>query len=379
MGKKILYIYGGLYSPNGMSAMISQKVNYLAEHTDNELYIVLTEHPEKPRYYQLSDKVVCKSLVINFDDMDTMPLHKKLYHYFIKQRKFKRLLTDYMMELRPDVTVSITRREINFINQIQDGSKKIAEIHFARTFYRQFNKKFLPKFVNQWISRVWMNGLLKNLKQLDRFVVLTHEDSQNWPELNNLVVIPNFVSSMPVRKSDGTAKRVVAAGRYSYQKGFDMLIDAWTIVSPKHPDWQLDIYGAGDFMYYQQLADERRISDTLHCNPAVKDIFDIFADCSIYALSSRYEGFGLVTIEAMGAGLPVVSFACPCGPRDIINEGVNGLLVENGNIQQFADKLCYMIEHEEERRTMGKNAVSAVLAYQKDTVMQKWIELFNSL
>lgn len=379
MGKKILYIYGGLYSPNGMSAMISQKVNYLAEHTDNELYIVLTEHPEKPRYYQLSDKVHCKSLVINFDDMDTMPFHKKVFHYFIKQRKFKRLLTDYMMKLRPDVTVSITRREINFINQIQDGSKKIAEIHFARTFYRQFNKKYLPKFVNQCISRVWMNGLIKNLKQLDRFVVLTHEDSLNWPELNNLVIIPNFVSSIPVRKSEGTAKRVVAAGRYSYQKGFDMLIEAWAIVHQNHPDWCLDIYGAGDNQAYQKLADDKGLSDTLHCNPAVSNIFDVYADSSIYVLSSRYEGLPLVIIEAMGAGLPVVSFTCPCGPRDFIVDGVNGLLVENGNVQQLANRICYMIAHEDERRKMGEKAVDAISGYKKDAIMQKWIDLFDSL
>ena len=141
MAKKILYVYGGFYSPNGMSMMISQKVNYLAENTDNQIYIVLTEHPEKDSIYKLSDKVHAKWLVVNFDDLDTLPLYKKIPCYFIKQWKYKRLLSRYMMELRPDITVSIARREINFINKIKDGSKKIAEIHFARTFYRKFDKK----------------------------------------------------------------------------------------------------------------------------------------------------------------------------------------------------------------------------------------------
>ena len=377
--KKILYIFGGLYTPNGMSAIISQKINYLAENTENEMYMVLTEHIEKPRFYQLSDKVHVKYLEVNFDDLDTMPFYRKAFHYFYKVRKAKRLLTDYMMELRPDVTVSITRREINFINQIPDGSKKIAEIHFARTYYRQFKKTFFPEFINQWISRIWMNSLIKNLKLLDKFVVLTEEDSHNWPELDNVVVIPNFVSTIPHRKAEGKTKRIISAGRYSYQKGFDMLIDAWSYVYGRHPDWELDIYGPGDNMAYQRMADEKGLSESLHCNSSVKNIFDLYAESSIYVLSSRYEGFGLVLFEAMGTGLPVVSFACPCGPRDIIEDGVNGFLVENGNVQELAEKMCFLIEHESERLQMGKNAISSVSKFQKEPIMQKWIELFDSL
>ena len=91
MAKKILYVYGGFYSPNGMSMMISQKVNYLAENTDNQIYIVLTEHPEKDSIYKLSDKVHAKWLVVNFDDLDTLPLYKKIPCYFMKQWKYKRL------------------------------------------------------------------------------------------------------------------------------------------------------------------------------------------------------------------------------------------------------------------------------------------------
>ena len=236
MNKNILYIYGGLYSPNGMSAIISQKINYLADNTDNEMYIVLTEHPERPWFYRLSDKVHVKYLEVNFDDLDTMPFYKKVFCYFYKVRRFKRLLIDYMMDLRPDVTVSITRREINFINQISDGSKKIAEIHFTRSFYRQFKQKCFPEFINQWISHIWMNSLIKNLKLLNKFVVLTEEDSHNWPELDNVMVIPNFVSYMPEKKSNGKKKRAISAGRYDYVKGFDLLIEAWTIVSQRHPD-----------------------------------------------------------------------------------------------------------------------------------------------
>lgn len=379
MAKKILYVYGGFYSPNGMSMMISQKVNYLAENTDNQIYIVLTEHPEKDSIYKLSDKVHVKWLVVNFDDLDTLPLYKKIPCYFIKQWKYKRLLSRYMMELRPDITVSIARREINFINKIKDGSKKIAEIHFARTFYRKFDKKIFPSFVNEWISRKWMNSLIRNLKLLDRFVVLTDEDSYNWSELTNVMVIPNFVSSIPTQKSSCKNKKVIAAGRYSEQKGFDLLIKAWEHVSHIHPDWALEIYGAGDNIAYQSLADSLNLSSVVHCNSAVSDIYEKYAESAFFVLSSRYEGFCLVILEAMGAGLPVVSFTCPCGPRDVIDNGKNGYLVVNGSIKDMADKICYMIEHEDERIKMGKMAIQYSAKYNKDAIMKRWIELFETL
>lgn len=379
MAKKILYVYGGFYSPNGMSMMISQKVNYLAENTDNQIYIVLTEHPEKESIYKLSDKVHVKWLVVNFDDLDTMPLYRKIFYYFIKQWKYKRLLTHYMMELRPDITVSIARREINFINKIKDGSRKIAEIHFSRTYYRQFNNKCFPAFVNKWISKKWVGELIDNLKLLDRFVVLTEEDSHNWSELSNVVVIPNFVSSMPHQKSVCKNKRVVAAGRYSYQKGFDLLIRAWKSVNKVHPDWSLDIYGAGNHDAYQKMANDEGLSSSLCCHPAVSNIYEIYAQSSIFVLSSRYEGFCLVILEAMGAGLPVVSFTCPCGPKDVIDNGKNGLLVNNGDVADLANKICYLIEHDNERAIMGRNAILYSERYNKGIVMQKWIDLFESI
>lgn len=377
MAKKILYIYGGLYTPNGMSAIISQKINYLAENTDNEMYIVLTEHPEKKTFYQLSDKIHRKDIVLNFDDLDTMPLVKKIVCYWIKQRKYKRMLTQYLMELRPDITVSITRREINFLTKIKDGSKKVAEIHFARTFYRQFHSSILPKRANKWISKIWMNNLIRNLKQLDRFIVLTNEDKQNWTELDNVSVIPNFVTSVSMDKSDCNLKRVIAVGRYSWQKGFDMLINAWQIVYKSHPEWLLDIYGDGDSDAYQTIADNLGLSSVVRCNPAIRDIHKEYIRSSIFVLSSRYEGLPLVLIEAMGAGLPVVAFSCPCGPKDLIVEGHNGLLVENGNVQQLAAQLLYLINHECDRKSMGEKAVESVNCYTKDIVMKRWVELFN--
>lgn len=376
---KIVYVVGGLLAPNGMSSVLSAKINYLAEHTDYELYMILTERAGQKWYYTINPKVHWINFDINFDELDTMPLLKKLYFYQQKQRRYKKMFTDYLMEVRPDITVSTVRREINFINDIPDGSKKVGEIHFSRQFYRQLNKRYFPYCLNRIVSKMWMSGLIRNLKRLDSFIVLTHEDLSNWPELSNIRVIPNPLISNPNIRSKGNSKRVIAAGRYSWQKGYDLLIDAWEIVAEHCPDWTLEIYGAGNCMPYKRMVEEKGLIGKIFCNPATNNIYERYAQASLFVLSSRFEGFGLVIIEAMGAGLPVVSFACPCGPKDIIEDSVNGLLVKNGDVNQLAMKLIFLMQKDDIRKTMIPHALRTASNYDIDHIMKLWMNLFEGL
>lgn len=379
MAKKIAYVIGGLYAPTGMVVMLSQKINYLAEHTDYELYMILTESPEKPWCYKMNPNIKWVNFNINFDELDTMPFYKKFIFYFIKQRKYKKAFNDYLMRIKPDITVSALRREINFINNIKDGSKKIGEIHFSRIFYRQFNLHFLPKSINSILTKIWAGELVKNLKKLDRFVVLTNSDFERWPEIKNKIVIPNFISGIPERPSTLEAKNVIAVGRYTWQKGFDLLIDAWCIVADKYPDWRLHIYGLGNNNEYKKIAVKKGIGDKVICHSYAEDVYEKYRESSIFVLSSRYEGFGLVLAEAMATGLPSVAFNCPDGPSDIITDGVDGTLVENGNTKMLADGIIYLISHDKDRLIYGQNARNNMKRYDKVAIMQKWIDLFDSL
>lgn len=379
MKKRIVYIVGDLSYPNGMSRVLSQKVNYLAEHSDFEMYVVLTENASMPHYYELSKKVRCVNFDINFEVIQTMPLYRKVCYYYWKTRQYKRLLSDYLMRVRPDITISVLRREINFINDIKDGSKKIGEIHFNRQSYRVFNKRFLPFFINRYITKKWKDSLDRQVRRLDRFVVLTHEDECMWDGFQNVIVIPNPIVLFPEVRSDCSRHHAIAVGRYTWQKGFDMLICAWKIVYQKHPDWVLDIYGPGNRMAYYELAEKYKISSVVCCHEANINIFSRYAESSIFVLSSRYEGFGLVLVEAMATGLPVVSFRCPCGPEDIVTNGEDGILVENGNTEKLAESICYLIENEEVRKNMGLKGVVSAQRFREERIMQKWIDLFCSL
>ncbi len=379
MSKRIVYIVGDLSYPNGMSRVLSQKVNYLAAHTDYELFVVLTEKASAPWYYQLDEKVQYVNLDLNFDDLYQLPLHRRLLAYRKKQRQYRRQLTDYLMAVRPDITISVMRREINFINDIKDGSRKVGEIHFNKQTYRVFEKRWLPGFVNRYITRKWQQSLEREIRRLDKFVVLTHEDFSFWQGFTNITVIPNPIYTYPGHGSTCTSRQVIAVGRYTYQKGFDLLINTWVAVHERHPDWTLRIFGAGEPEAYRQLVRDKQLEDTVFCEGATNDVYAQYDESSIFVLSSRYEGLPLVLIEAMSAGLPCVAFTCPCGPRDCIDDGKDGLLVEAGNTTKLADAICRLIEDEPLRQQMGAAARQHALQFREENIMHRWIELFEEI
>lgn len=379
MEKRIVYVVGDLSYPNGMSRVLSQKVNYLAEHTDYKLYVVLTEKASSPFYYDLSSKVSYVNFDINFDDLYSMPLLKRLWAYNKKQRYYKRLLAKYLMQVRPDITVSVMRREINFINDIADGSKKVGELHFNKKTYRTVDFSFLPSFVNEYLTKRWQASLEREIQRLDKFVVLTHEDFSYWKGLTNIEVIPNPIYVFPEMASPCDSHQVIAVGRYTWQKGFDLLITAWYQVAKHHPNWQLCIFGAGDSTLYRKKVEELNLQSSLICEGATKDVYQKYIESSIFVLSSRFEGLPLVMIEAMSAGLPCVSFTCPCGPRDVIKDGEDGLLIEAGNVDKLAEGICLLIENESLRKQMGTAARRNVVRFQESNIMHCWIKLFESL
>lgn len=374
---KIVYIVSAMHYPNGMAKILTNKVNWLAEHTNHEIWMIETERADLPHYYPLHPNVRFVNFDLNFDTIYSLPFFKRLLTYKHKELVFKKRLTKFLQEKKADITISTLRREINFLHKIHDGSKKIGEIHFERSNYRIFQKNFLPSIINKWITLLWQKQLINKIKKLDKFVVLTHEDFQQWEELKNIVVIPNFITEIPNSMSTCENKKVLALGRYTEQKGFDLLIQAWRIVEKKHPDWELNIYGSGNWGSYQKLANTYNLS-TLHCHPEESDIEKLYVNASIYVLSSRYEGFGMVLIEAQSYGLPIVAFACPCGPKDIVNDS-NGILARNGNIQELANGIIHLIRNNTQRKNMGITAKKDVQKFLISPIMNDWLLLFNEV
>ena len=375
---KIVYLTPALYMAGGVERVLTLKANYFADHFGYDITIILTEGKDKPLFYPLSDKIKVINLNIGFEELWTCSFAKKIFVYLKKQHQFKKALTKELMRLRPDITVSLLRREINFLNDIKDGSRKIGELHVNRANYRNFEADE-TNCIKQLFAKLWMHSLVSKLKRLDHFVVLTEEDKSAWPELQNIWTIPDPLSFLPTQHSPLTEKRVIAVGRYVYQKGFDLLLQAWAKIEKNHSDWQMAIYGDGNREPYEQQMKELGIdSSRCHLNGPTADIQKEYVNSSVFVFSSRFEGFGMVLVEAMACGLPVVSFACPCGPKDIVKDGDDGLLVENGNVNALTDSLIRLMGDADLRRRMAANGIKNVQRFSIEHIAKCWKDLFES-
>lgn len=219
--------------------------------------------------------------------------------------------------------------------------------------------------------------------RLDAVVTLTRADARRYRALlgsaTRTVAIPNAVPPARVR-AGLDSKIVVAAGRLTGQKGFDRLIRAFRLVVDRRSDWQLRIFGQGEGEEtLQALIDDLDLGENVRLMGFTNRLPQEMADASIYALSSRFEGFPMVLLEAMAVGLPPVSFDCRTGPRDLIDDGVNGVLVRNGDVDAFAAALLRLIDDEATRRAMGAAALEKSRQFTPTAIGQRWIKLFAAL
>lgn len=375
---KIIYCTHSTYNPGGMERVLYNKVKYLAEQMDWDVTVVTTDQHNRLPFYPFPESVRMIDLGINYSEDNVKRTFGKIYGYLKKRKKHRRLLEKLLMQEKADIVVSLYPSESSFIPDIKDGSRKVLEIHYCKFFRLQYGRKGLLGAIDKW--RTWQDERI--VRRFDKFVVLTNEDRGYWGNLSNIEVIPNAAMFVADRYSDVSVKRVIAVGRLDYQKGFDRLIQAWEIVnkSGKYDDWRLDIFGQGDWKdMLQGMIDKKGLNGSAFINKPTKNIGDEYADSSMLVMSSNYEGFPMVMIEAMACGLPVVAFDFKCGPKDIIRNEENGLIIHNGDIKALADGIMKLMEDTENRKRMSLNARKIVDTYSEKAVMEKWIGLFNNL
>ena len=376
---KIVYCTPALYMAGGVERVLTLKANYFADVFGYDVTIILTEGKGTPLFYPLSEKVNIINLNIGFEELWNCSFIIKVILYLRKQYLFRKKLTAELMRLCPDYTVSLLRREINFITDINDGSKKIGELHVNRANYRNFEASD-SNLLKSIFAKFWMHNLVGHLRKLDKFVVLTEEDKKHWTELNNIISIPDPLTFFPEQISSLQKKRVIAVGRYVYQKGFDLLLKVWSMIEKRYPDWELVIFGSGNREPYECLKNELKIDGSrCHLNGPSSNIQQEYMNSSIFAFASRFEGFGMVLIEAMACGLPVISFDCPCGPRDIIFDNEDGLLVQNGDVNSYVCKLSLLMDDASLRQRMSAAGRKNVERFKMDHIGDCWKKLFDGL
>lgn len=371
---KILFCIRGLFNSGGMERVLIKRINYLVKNFKYECVIITTDQNNRGNFFELDRKIRHEDLGINYYS-NTGNILKRTIVYLQKQKDHKEKLKNIIKKYKPDIIISMGDDEKYILPSIKGKSKIILEHHFEKNFLLKESRGVLYKIKNY----VFLKKEEQLLNKYDEFLVLTKEDKKQYRS-QKVRVINNPLSFYPKEVSKLENKKVISVGRLVHQKGYDLLINVWKKVIEKCPEWTLDIYGEGELReVLQEKINNYKLENSIFLRGIEKNIQDKYLESSIYVMSSRYEGFGMVLVEAQACGLPIVSFDCPCGPKDIVTDGEDGFLCKVGDINDMANKIIYLIENEDKRKTTGEKARKSSLNFLENKIMNKWNKLFIEL
>ncbi|MFD1163878.1 MULTISPECIES: glycosyltransferase [Hwangdonia] len=357
---RLLYITTNLNSSGGVAKVLSVKLNYLIKEYFYDIHIINTHGDSNNLFYVFDDTISIHSLSLK--DSKTK---RRLYYFKELNKKVK--------EINPDIIINC-----------DNGLKGV--------LFPFFYKGKVPLiFENHGSKNVRENTILGNLKlrlkdlfflwsvnRYNKIVVFQHlKDS--WKS-DNIKVIHNPLGfDIPIKSASLNKKVVIAVGRISYEKGYDLLIEIWSLVVKKHPQWQLHIYGEGDYKPLQKQIQKLSITGNILFFKPTLDIIEVYLNASILLNTSRHESFGLALIEAMACGLPVLAFENTSGPRIYIKNKKNGYLIEKDNLIEYANQIISLIDDKNKMKRVGQAARESMKIYQIENIMKLWHELFQSV
>lgn len=380
---RILIIHRSYALVGGAERVIIDKANSLAS-SGHQLMLVSYEQGLHPLPYELHPSVQYRDLNCRFFTLSRYSVLSRLYRFFCMRSQFKKSLHDVISSFKADVVVMASDWQ-TLIDLVLDAASPIpviAEFHNAYDYVMR-NVEVSGSPVRQKLIKMYYWQTLKHLRRCARIVVLTHLDANCWRKhFDNVVVIPNPVTLYPdviddIPKDPG---RIIFVGRFNHEKRIDRLITAFSMIAAQYPDWHVDIFGDGNEKenLLRQILD-LKLENRVVIHEPTKAIYDEYKRSEMLVLCSEHEASPLVLVEAMACGVPCVSMDCPNGPREIIKDGETGLLAKDGDVEDLASKMEWLITHEQERLEMGQNARLFAASRKMSVVMKDWEDLYTTV
>ena len=321
---KIAYILSSFIAKAGTERILSDKMNYLANRYGYDITFITYEQGNHPMAFPLDKRIRVIDLNTRFFPLYKLNPVRRVIAKSFQKRKLKSKLHDVLSVVNPDFVVLTTYDFDKFGSILTLPYRFVIESHICisdvRQEFRQHN--VILKLFGKYLDSIHF----KTMNKAGALVSLTNADKTNWEKHVNIpiFVIPNLVTVYPndISCYSERPNRIICVGRLTRQKGFDYLIKAWALIANKYPGWKIDIFGSGDLEdFLIQMIDNYNLKERITINKPTTNIFEEYDRSSIYVLSSRYEGFCLVLLEAMSFGIPCISFNCPHGPAGMINKG----------------------------------------------------------
>jgi glycosyltransferase involved in cell wall biosynthesis len=350
---KLLFVIQNSHGWAGTERVLSIIANSLSNHHEIEI-LSLSVKPQSEIGYQFEKRIRRIYLPVSSNIIGILASNLNIAR-FIDKNNYDLVILAGIGEIKHFLLTALLHR-----------TKIAAWEHFNAAYtYKRFNRKFAARYC-------------------DAIVVLSKNDLSDWNQLLSpkamIVQIPNPVPFFPRKISGLESKTILALGRLEQQKQFDILIDAFAIFSKTHVEWKLRIRGSGSEEEKLKLkAEYLGLTDKIQILGPTSNVEAEYLGASIYAMSSKFEGFPMTLLEAMAYGIPCVSFDCPNGPSEIINDGEDGFIVPLGDIEMLANRMSMIADNEALKYCLGKKARENIQRFDLKSITKHWDAFIQKL
>ncbi len=377
---KILFVTQDMRLTGGIERIISIQANYWEKERGYDVCILTCGGSKSTSFFPLDKRITIRSIntYIKKSILDYIPGTKFLREFFKTLNRYKNAINEESPTLIVSSMQGIDRYILPII--VRKNIPLIGVNHI--TLGMRFGK-YETKFLNKVKKAISFTCQMILWHRYHTIIMLSKTDYYKILHYyNNVLYIPNpiLLKNLNIDMKLSRPNRIIMVGRLDYLKGQDRLLTIWSHLASQNPNWILTFVGNGPcLLRLQEKVTKDKLQNQVEFIHNSKNIPDLLKEASIFAFTSRVESFGMVILEAFSCGLPVIAYNCENGPRDLIKNGVNGFLINDGDYEEFQKKLQMLINSESLRKRLGKNAIKYANSFSVENIMVKWDKLFDNI